>query len=870
MTSPNAALRRAISLVLAIYGAVACGPSWAADAAETNADNPGTPELGEIIVTAEKRSENIQDVPISVIAVSSQALQDAGVKDIRDLQTLTPGLTVTSEANENITTARIRGIGTVGDNPGLESSVGIVIDGVSRPRNGVGFGDLGELEQVEILEGPQGELFGKNNDAGVITITTKRPSDTFGVIATATGGNFNDREASVSVTGPINDMNSARLYVGYQNREGWLQLIDGEGPNTQTSTNDRDYYTFRGQWLFKPDSDVSFLLIGDYSARNESCCGAVIRYPGPFEGNALIPGGFVNLAESQNANPGVGGGIATTAQTYLAWANQPISQRIWDKGFSGQLDWDLHFAKLTSITAWRENEDLGGNDVDYTGADLLQVPGNSGSNLLDFKQISQELRLAGNAGPVSWLGGFYYGREILTNTMTVWAGNDFQDYISDIASFLTSFTKNPDYLSQMTGQQTIFQGGVSGYEDHFHQTSNSYALFTNEDWKITDAFDLTVGARYTDETKRADGLYNDTDGGRGCQTLLSTPGLLALNQVGKPNPNPLAQDAYDIIYGIGCFSGLIPGYSINGGPYLDHQAATEHNLSGSLKGAYHFTPSIMAYASISSGYKAGGFNLARVSNAPSAILNATAKLVNQVPQTVIDPDTHFPAEKVAAYEIGLKTEWLDKTLRVNAALFDQRYHDFQLNTFTGITFVVNSLPDVSSKGGDLDIAWATPIRGLSLSTGVTYAYTNIDNFGSALIDFVPGNGTLNGAGVPIAARDNNRLSFAPLWSGAASATYIRQITSGFGIRVIVDEKYSSSYNTGSDLDPRKLEGGYGLMDARLGVGAPDGKWAIELWSQNVLNKYYQQVAFDAPFQPGTIDLFPGAPRFWGVTGRLKF
>jgi iron complex outermembrane receptor protein len=864
MTSPGVAVRRAVTLALAISSALACAHSRAADADEANADNAGSPELQEVVVTAEKRSQNIQDVPISVIAVSAEALQDAGVKDIHDLQTLTPGLTVTSEANENITTARIRGIGTVGDNPGLESSVGIVIDGVSRPRNGVGFGDLGELEQVEILEGPQGELFGKNNDAGVINITTKRPSDTFGVIATVSGGNFSDREASVSVTGPISDMNSARLYVGYQKRDGWLQVDDGEGPNTQTSTNDRNYYTLRGQWLFKPDSDVNFLLIGDYSTRNESCCGAVLRYAGPF--NFLV-----NAVDGQSANPGVGGGgIATTAQNYLVWANQPIAQHIWDKGVSGQLDWDLHFAKLTSITAWRENEDSGGNDVDYTGVDLLQVPGTNGSNLLDFKQLSQELRLAGNAGPVSWLGGLYYAREILTNTMTVWAGNDFQNYISDIGSFLTTLTPNPGFLAAQTGEATVFQGGVSGYVDKYHQTSNSYALFTNEDWKITDAFDLTAGVRYTDETKRADALYDDTDGGRGCQALLNTPALTNLNQVGKPNPNALFQDAYDVIFGVGCFSGLIPGYSLNGGPLPDHQAATEHNVSGSLKGAYHFTPEIMAYASVGSGYKAGGFNLARVANAPPTILNSTSVLVNQVPETVIDLNTHFPAEKVAAYEIGLKTEWLDKSLRVNAALFDQRYHDFQLNTFTGIQFVVNSLPDVSSKGGDLDIAWATPIKGLSVSTGVTYAYTNIDNFGAALINFVPENGALNGAGVPIAARDNNRLSFAPLWSGAASATYVVPITSSVGIRAIVDEKYSSSYNTGSDLDPRKLEGGYGLMDARLGVGAPNGLWAVELWSQNVLNKYYDQVAFDAPFQPGTIDLFPGAPRFWGVTVRAKF
>jgi iron complex outermembrane receptor protein len=845
MTSSSVPLRRAVTLALAVSGAMMCGHSWAADADQANANAEGSAELEEIIVTAEKRSENIQDVPISVIAVSAQALQDAGVKDIHDLQTLTPGLTVTSEGNENITTARIRGIGTVGDNPGLESSVGIVIDGVYRPRNGVGFGDLGELEQIEILQGPQGELFGKNNDAGVINITTKRPSDTFGVTATITGGNFSDREASASVTGPVGDMNSFRFYVGYQKRDGWLSLLDGEGPNTQNSTNDRNYYTLRGQWLFKPTSDIDFLLIGDYSNRNESCCGAVLRYAGPLEA-------FVNIANAQSSNPLVGGGgIFLTPQNYLAWANQPVTQRIWDKGFSGQLDWDLQFAKLTSITAWRENEDYGGNDVDYTGTDLLQVPGGP-SNLTDFKQFSQEVRLAGVAGPINWLGGAFFAREILTSTQTVWVGNDFQNYLSDLGSLLTGGSPtNNAFLSEATGQATVFQGGVSGYVDQFHQTSNSFALFTNETWKITDAFDLTGGLRYTDETKRADALYDDTDHGAGCQALLNSP-LAGLVNV------PAAATAYNVLFGFGCFSGLIPGYAPGGGTLPDHQAATEHNLSGSLKAAYHFTPDLMLYASVSSGYKAGGFNLARVANPPPG-------QVDPIPGTVVDLDTHFPAEKVAAYEVGFKTEWFDKSLRINGALFDQRYKDFQLNTFTGIQFVVTSLPDVSSKGGDLDINWATPIRGLNLSTGVTYAYTNIDNFGTALIDFVPEN-----AAVGVTERDNNRLSFAPLWSGVAAATYAVPLSDNFGFRAIVDEHYDSSYNTGSDLDPRKIEGGYGLMDARLGFGPPDGKWSLEFWSQNVLNKYFKQVAFDAPFQPGTIDLFPGAPRFWGVTARVKF
>src|ERR1700728_900765 len=255
MINRRVPLRQGVALVLAFSGALAASSSWA--------QQSSAPVLTEIIVTAQKRQENIQDVPVSVMAVSAQQLKDAGVTDIKSLQVLTPGVTVTSTTSENVTTARIRGVGTVGDNPGLESSVGVIIDGVYRARNGVGFGDLGELEQIEVLEGPQGELFGKNNDAGVISITTKRPSSTFGVTAEATGGNFNDREFRGSVTGPLNDIMAGRLYVGFQQQQGFLQVDDGIGPNTQNNTNDRHMFTTRGQVSITPSDALDILLIAD-------------------------------------------------------------------------------------------------------------------------------------------------------------------------------------------------------------------------------------------------------------------------------------------------------------------------------------------------------------------------------------------------------------------------------------------------------------------------------------------------------------------------------------------------------------------------------------------------------------------------------
>ncbi len=796
------------------------------------ADAPAQPALAEVIVTAQKRAQNLQDVPISVIALSGRQLRDAGVTNIKNLTVLTPGVTTTSTTSENVTTVRIRGIGTVGDNPGLESSVGVVIDGVYRPRNGVGFGNLGEIDRIEVLEGPQNTLFGKNSDAGVINIITKRPSRTFGMTGAVTYGNYDDREVSGSVTGPIGSTSAYRLYADYHRSNGFSPVDTVLGPSTDGASNDRNASTVRGQYLFTPSDAVSFLVIGDYSKRNESCCDAVPVANGIFSGvvNAIA------------ATPFLGGqvgavGIGTPPLSPFnqrAWANQPITQRIRDMGLSAQLDWKLGFAKLTSITAWRDNTVYAGNDLDYTGIDLLQRPGNLG-NLTDFKQVSEELRLAGQRGRLDWLVGAFYSNEILTPNTTIYAGKNFETYVSAAAS-ATAGAPDPFLIAALTGNPpgATFIPGVSGERDQYRQSARSYAFFTNETYKLTPALDLTAGLRYTSEKKTATSDYANPDGGSACGQLLSSPGLAALN--------PTSPE-FQFLLGYSCATLFNPFF--NG--VSTAQSLDESNVSGTVKLSYHYSDDLLLYTSWANGYKAGGFNLARVAN--------TATL-----QPILD--TAFPRETVQSYEVGVKSMLAQDTVRLNASVFDQRYTNFQLNTYTGIQFVVSSIRKLESKGVELNTDWATPLSGLSLNAGVVYAFTNIDEFGQSQPLFAPDIAT------PL-HRLNNRLSFAPLWSGVVSASYSTAISADLSLHGSLSEKYSSSYNTGSDLDPEKLQGAYGLLNARLGVGAPDGSWTVDLWAENLANKGYYQVAFDAPFQYEQIDAFLGAPRTFGVTLQIK-
>jgi iron complex outermembrane recepter protein len=818
-----------LAIALAVVLSLNSGASRAADA------TAGSTELQEVVITAQKREQNLQDVPIAVIALSGQELRDAGVTDLKNLQVLTPGVTVTSTTSENSTTARIRGIGTVGDNVGLESSVGVVIDGVYRPRNGVGFGDLGEIDRIEVLEGPQGELFGKNNDAGVINIVTQRPSSTFGVTGEITGGNYDDREIRGSVTGPVGDISAFRLFAAYQKRDGFLDVDNGAGPNTDDRANDRNFYTVRGQYLVTPNNDVNLLIIGDFTRRNEVCCQATPTSPGPWAPiiNALATDPLLG------GNP-AGPGFPTSYQSAydrMSYANYPISQQIWDRGVSAQLDWKFDGATLTSITAWRDNSAFAGNDPDYSQVALVQEPANG--NGTDFKQFSQELRLAGKVDRLNWLIGGFFDSEILENTSTILADDQFDLYLGATASAAVGVNP-PNFLlvPELTGNAPghTFVPGVSGQSDSYRQTEKSGAFFTNETFSLTDQLDLTAGLRYTHEQKNENASYTDPDGGAACASLL--------NPVGAPS-TPFS---VPLLLGYGCATPFNPFF--NG---VNHaQSLSEDNVNGTVKLAYRFTPDLMTYVSWGNGTKAGGFNLSRVTNPALPGLGALQPIL----------DTEFPRETVNSYELGLKSEFAQHTLRVNAAVFDQRYNNFQLNTFTGIVFVVSSVEHVESKGAELSVDWLTPLSGLKLSAGMVYADTEITEFGDSAPLFA-------------ADRVNNRLSFSPLWSGVVSALYEVPMSSSLMLRLSVDEKYSSSYNTGSDLDPLKIQGSYGILNARIGIGPPDGRWALEIWGANLADKGYFQVAFDAPFQgiPGVqnqIDSFLGDPRTFGATVRVKF
>ena len=267
------AFTRRATLLLTVAGLALSSPAFAQDAsAEANAQQANDEEAGtgSIIVTATRRASPLSDVPIAVTAITADSLQNTGANDIRQLNQVAPSLLVSSTGSEANGSARIRGIGTVGDNPGLESSVAVFIDGVYRSRSGIGLNELGEIERIEVLRGPQGTLFGRNASAGLINIVSKSPSFTFGANGEITYGNYDFMRAAASITGPLSQTVAARIDGVYVKRDGFYRDV-----TNNTDVNNRDRYFVRGQLLFEPSDALSLRLIGDYSRRDEKCCGAV-------------------------------------------------------------------------------------------------------------------------------------------------------------------------------------------------------------------------------------------------------------------------------------------------------------------------------------------------------------------------------------------------------------------------------------------------------------------------------------------------------------------------------------------------------------------------------------------------------------------
>lgn len=921
-------MRKSILLASAAF-CVAVSPAYAQDAAQTAQAEDVPAEAGEIIVTATRRDSALSDVPLAVSAVTAESLQNSGANDIRQLNQLAPSLLVSSTGSEANGSARIRGVGTVGDNPGLESSVAVFIDGVYRSRSGIGLNELGEIERVEVLRGPQGTLFGRNASAGLLHVISKKPQFDFGGSAELSYGNFDAIRASGSITGPVSETIALRLDGVYSKRDGFYTLVDTANKKVG-DLNDRDRYFFRAQALFEPNDSVSFRLIGDYTRRTEACCGAAyINFAETFDPTPNTP-----------ANPNTDRAVDTRANRIVDVLNslgfsappggiysrrlsispgRSYAGKTTDGGVSGELNWDFGSAKLTSITAYRDYKSGQGSDTDYGTVDLLFR--DPGGNFRQFKTFTQELRLQGSAfnDKLDWLVGGFFTDERLQVKDNIKFGNQYGAFAACRLVTLVSASaalRNPAAAGCLTPTGIATLNGAFGAaapvliaglnrlstvnnvgdnNTNYFQKSRNYAFFTHNIFHITDTLDLTLGVRYTNEDKKFRANFNNNNTVCPTQQAFFAPFL-----TGGATAFPAAvQGLAGAIVNLTCQGNS--SSSLNALNLSDQRK--EDEFTGTAVVSWKPTKDVLLYAGYSKGYKAGGFNLDRSALGQPIFSPTDPRQFGGRNAGFNTANLQFDAEKVDAYEAGLK--YNGRKFDANLAVFRQEFKDFQLNTFNGSVFLVQNVDGCGTNlgGADRDASDATgpcarkdvkagvvaqgfelelaayPARNFQVTAGLTYARTK---FAKNLVG--RNDGTPLSSSLFLLPGDN--LSNAPELVATGSVAWTPELgSSGYSALFYADTRLTGDYNTGSDLFPEKEQDGFAIVNARVGIRGPEQRYSLEFFVQNLFDKDYQQVAFNTPFQGGgsranvasfggtgnqIFSAFLAEPRTYGVTLRGKF
>ena len=870
------------------------------DTAEEQAESP---DPNVIVVTATKREQTLQEVPVAVSVTTAETIEQAQIRDIADLATVVPSLRVSTLQSAFATSYSVRGFGTDGNNIGLEPSVAMFVDGVYRSRAIAQISDLPDIQRVEVLRGPQSTLFGKNASAGVISLVTKEPQFDFGGSVEASYGNFDAKVLKGYVTGPITDSVAFSASAGWNNRDGYLTNgFNGE------KVNDRNRWFTRGQLLFDNGGPFQARIIGDYDEIEERCCGVVNVRPSIETSIIQLIGGQVN---DFNNNPD-GDVIFTDVD--------PIN-KVQNFGISGQFDYEFGAITATSITAYRETSLSADQDVDFTSASLA-----TGANIgdADIDTFTQELRFASDFdGRFNFLlGGYYFDESVNTADQIVY-GSDFRPYADRLiqAGSRGVFTVDTleDAFTATTGQNydNQFFAEGQGFFNSISQDNEAYSIFGNVDFAITDALVLTLGANYTKDKKQivtdsvsTDAFSNiDLDGAAlaPLRGQLLTQGAIAAG-VGQvlgltdANGNPRSASAAEIGAFVAnpatapIFPTIQAGAQAFAAANVNNPAANpfgalrplqflpplqncpnavedcatdDDQWSYNVRLAYEVTPTLNVYASWATGYKAPSFNLSRDSRplpADFAALQAQGLAV-----TNLRPGTRFAAAETSeVFEVGIKGNW--DYAAANLTIFQQNIDDFQANTFVGSSFVLSNAGKQETFGIEFD-GNVRPTDSLTLNVAMTYLDAVYDEFTGSAVGDLSG---LQRAGVPelsavFGASWNKEINDAgDRFILRGDFSYQSQIPALDGFPNFID----NSDPANPDFEPaRDIAQFYTREVNSLNASATYAMaMGLELtvWGRNLLDDRYITTFFPSVAQGQSISGYPNQPRTYGVAAKFKF
>jgi len=846
----------------AAFAVTAPSAAFAQDSDTAEPDAGNASDSNVIIVTASKRETTLQETPISVSVTSGETLENAQIRDVLDLQTVTPSLRVSQLQTASASTFIIRGFGNGDNNFGIEPSVGVFIDGVFRSRSAGALSDLPNVQRIEVLNGPQSTLFGKNASAGVISVVTREPQFTFGGAIEATYGNFNAMTLKGDITGPISENIAFSIDGSYNRRDGYGTIV-----NLDEEINDRDRYSVRGQLLIEPSSDFRIRAIADYSKIDEVCCtvGNLVNGPtGPAIG-------------------AVGGQIPTDFFGREVFLNFVPENEVENYGGSVQMDWETGPLTLTSITSYRELDNNFLTDIDFTSADVATE-----TRAQQVETFTQELRIASDFdGPINFLLGAFYFDESIAQQSAIQNGSQIRNFFEILAG------ENP--VAVLTGQPTLFNGLEQSFgfpqesifntplltSETFFMNNTAWSVFGTVDFEPVDGLIITGGFNYTDDEKDfglaqqsfdplaqvnfVDAFITQATAlNPGLPTVTDRAGFQALPAAVQAGLLAAATDpAQNPLLGLAAFQFQPP--FLNFPNSVEPGVTNDDKFTYLIRASYEVSPEVNVYASYATGFKASSINLSRDSRpsntdflagpagstfaAPdSAIINAGLAVPN-----LVSGSRFAGPEETEVYEIGVKGQW--DGVGINIALFDQSIEGFQSFAFTGTGFALRNAGKQSVRGFEMD-ATVVPTDGLVL----TFAMTHLD----PLFDDFPGSvlGDLTGV----------RPAGIPSFSIATSATYTHEWDSGTALITRIDYNHESNTAINNGLPtfgPNNFSREVNLVNGSMTLKLNNGL-EVGIWGRNLLDAEYITTIFDSVAQAGSVSGYPNQPRTYGGLVRFKF
>lgn len=826
----------------------------------------------EIIVTASKRAQTLQDTPIAVSVTTSEAIERSQVRDLLDIQTLVPSLRVgqlQSSANTNFI---IRGFGNGANNAGIEPSVGVFIDGVYRSRSAAQIGDLPNVQRVEVLRGPQSTLFGKNASAGIISVVTQKPQFEFGGSAELSYGNYNAIIAKADVTGPITDKVAFSLSGGINKRDGYVRDL-----GTGNRSNERDRWGVRGQLLLEASDDLEFRFIADYDKIDEICCGVINVVDGPTGNAVRALGGRL---------------VSNNPRALTQWSNIDSTNDIENYGVSLQMNWTTGPFDITTIGAYRVVNSFTNQDSDFTSADLI------GDNRNDtgINTYTLEARVATDFdGPINFLlGGFYFKEDIdIASQLTF--GRDFRNYANLLSA--GGFISQEATLRALNGipaSVPAFGSQGLGVFENYDYANRAISIFGQADWEIVEGLTLSLGGNYTNDRKAVVTNNSTTDtfstidlvrtgANAGLPASIPagvfTPGVLAprtnncANITGAPAAtptNPTRSGSCNPFLGFAPLQ-FLPAF-LNYPNAVESGRTKDSDFSYTIRLSYEASDNISLYATHATGYKGVSFNLSRDSRPLAS--DFTAGSPAQFPAPAASPirtalgaalpnnlttGTRFAApEEASVYELGVKGSF--DGFAFNLALFQQALKGFQGNVFVGTGFVLSNAEKQSVRGLELDMS-LSPIRNLTFTGALTYLDSEYDSYtgGSRLV-------TGSFATVPTDL-SGQRPAGIPEYSLSFGGTYTAELGAGTELTFHADYHHEGNVIIAQGLPQYKRS--VDNLSASLQLALENGL-SLSLWGRNLTDDTYITTLFPGVAQAGTLSGYRNQPRTYGVAAKFKF